>query len=322
MAVRASEIKSGVFVVLAVGVLIVLIFAVGNLKERLQPKAEYHAFLSDAKFLKAHDAVTYGGIRVGQIERVEVAAGRLGTVKVVIRIDPNIDVKEDSILTLKQDGMLGQKYLEVSAGTEGKPRARSGSELKAEIVPTITDLSATIKGPLTKIDELLDNLNKVLGSSENQNNVAQILADIRGLIAAAKDDLHKTSEMAVRTGEKAQTLLEDVDGMVQEMRPSVATILNNVDDLVVRLTETAERLNQLTRDADTVVLQNSKNVYETIRALRDTAYHMEQAAKRIRANPSVVLFGGSETPEERARRDEAQLRLHGRTRRYDKEIPK
>jgi hypothetical protein len=46
------------------------------------------------------------------------------------------------------------------------------------------------------------------------------------------------------------------------------------------------------------------------------------AAKRIRANPSIVLFGASETPEELRRADETELRLKGRARRYDKEDPK
>lgn len=49
---------------------------------------------------------------------------------------------------------------------------------------------------------------------------------------------------------------------------------------------------------------------------------MEQASKRIRANPAILLFGAEETPEERRRADETELRLRGRARRYDKEPPK
>ena len=69
-------------------------------------------------------------------------------------------------------------------------------------------------------------------------------------------------------------------------------------------------------------VQNNANFYETLRSLRDTTHHLELAAKRIRANPSLLLFGSPETPEELKRADETDLRLKGRARRYDKEDPK
>jgi phospholipid/cholesterol/gamma-HCH transport system permease protein len=80
------------------------------------------------------------------------------------------------------------------------------------------------------------------------------------------------------------------------------------DDLTGRFGRAAEVLERLLRDADGLVVENHKNVYETIRALRDAAYPMEQASKRIRANPSILLFGAEETPEERRRADETTKR--------------
>ncbi|MFN3486322.1 MAG: MlaD family protein, partial [Planctomycetota bacterium] len=133
MSFKASEVRSGIFVVLATGVLGVLVFSVGNFRARFQPSARYHAFLSDAKFLKAHDAVTYAGLRVGEVKRVDVAPERFGTVRVTIEVDPGIPVREDSVLVLKQDGMLGPKYLEILPGNPAAPppppRAPTGAPL-------------------------------------------------------------------------------------------------------------------------------------------------------------------------------------------------
>ncbi len=321
MAVRSTEIKSGAFIVLAVAVLTVLLFAVGNLRERLKPKATYYAYLTDAKFIKAHDAVTYGGIRVGEVETVEVSREekKFGLVKVVVVIAPEIQVREDSELILKQDGMLGAKYLEVSPGSEDKPRARPGSELKARVIPAITDLSAAIEKPLAKIDQLLEGLNRILNNPDNQRNISEILVHVNDLIVTVKAELRRMADMTIRTGDSARTLLENVDQTIQELKPEVRAILRNVEELTVKLNQTTDSLNALLRDADSLIVQNSRNVYETIRALRDTIYHLEQAAKRIRANPSVILLGGKETPEERRRRDETELWLKGRTRRFDKE---
>jgi hypothetical protein len=99
-------------------------------------------------------------------------------------------------------------------------------------------------------------------------------------------------------------------------------IAKTLDEVTARLSKSAENLDQLLKDGDGVILQNNKNLYETIRGLRDTSHHLELAAKRIRANPSVLLLGSPETPEELRRADETELRLKGRARRYDKEDPK
>ncbi|MBI2901322.1 MAG: MCE family protein, partial [Planctomycetes bacterium] len=281
MEVRATEIKSGAFIVLAVGVFAVLLFAVGDIRERIRAKATYYAYLPDAKFLKTTDAVTYGGIRVGEISRIEVSPERFGHVKVTITIQPEIEVREDSKLVLKQDGMLGAKYLEIMPGTPEAKRARPGTELNAEVIPAITDLSAAIRDPLLKIDQLLAGLNKVLNSPENQRNLSEILGQFREMLTNLKEDLHRLAESAVKTSDEARNLLHDVDQTLNELKPSVQRILDRVDELTAKLSATADTLNALLRDADALVAQNSRNVYETIRALRDTAYQLEMASKRI-----------------------------------------
>jgi phospholipid/cholesterol/gamma-HCH transport system substrate-binding protein len=344
MAVKATEVRSGIFVVLALLVLSILMFTVGNFRTTFQTTARYMSHLPDAKFLKAHDAVTYGGFRVGEIKRVEVSPEQFGQVKVTIDVERGIPVKADSILVLKQDGMLGPKYIEISPGSPQAPRAESGATLAGKVIPAITDLSGTMEAPLAKLDTLLDHLNRILGTEDTQKNIAGILAEARTLLVTFSDQIQKIVAMADKTGQKSQDVLSEIQATVHENRAPLASTLKNVDELtskmnksldelVTKLTravedmsgrmqKTADQLDLVLRDTDQLIVQNNKNIYETIRAFRDTAYHMEQATKRIRANPSILLFGAQETPEELRRTDETEIRQKGRARRYDKEEPK
>jgi hypothetical protein len=99
-------------------------------------------------------------------------------------------------------------------------------------------------------------------------------------------------------------------------------IAKTLDEVTARLGKSADALDLLLKDSDSLIVQNNKNFYETLRGMRDTAHHLELAAKRVRANPSLLIFGAPETPEELKRADETDLRLKGRARRYDKEDPK
>jgi phospholipid/cholesterol/gamma-HCH transport system substrate-binding protein len=344
MTVKSSEVRSGIFVVLALVVLSILVFSVGNFRARFETTSRYTAFLTDAKFLKAHDPVTYGGLRVGEVKRVEVSAERHGHVKVTVEVEQDIPVRVDSTLVLKQDGMLGPKYLEILPGGPASARAAPGAELQGYVFPALTDLTSAVEGPLRRIDRVLAHLDEILGLPENQQNLADVLYEARTLMATLGEQVQKLGALAARTAEKTNEVLGDVQGTIQGARgPLVSTLKNadeltgklgktvdelsakvvkSVDALTARMLQTADHLDRLLQDADGLIVQNNKNIYETIRALRDTAYHMEQATKRIRANPAVLLFGADETAEERRRADETEIRLKGRARRYDKEDPK
>jgi phospholipid/cholesterol/gamma-HCH transport system substrate-binding protein len=344
MAVKSVELRSGIFVVLAMVALTILIFSVGNFRARLKSAEHYVTYVHDAKFLKNHDAVTYGGFKIGEIKNIEVAPDRHGMVKITLNVDEDIGVKEDAVVMVKQDGILGPKYLEISPGTTGAKKAAPGATLPGIVPTAFVELGPSFEGPLSRLDKLLDNLNQIIGDPDFRKNIAGMLSEARTLLAGLNDQLQKLSGVVTKTGEKTQEALGEFQETVKSTREPLGRTLKDADELTLRLakdadlmtekiaktldevtarlSKSAENLDQLLKDGDGLIVQNNKNIYETIRGLRDTSHHLELAAKRIRANPSVVLFGAPETAEDLRKADETELRLRGRARRYDKEEPK
>jgi phospholipid/cholesterol/gamma-HCH transport system substrate-binding protein len=340
MAVKSTEIRSGIFVVLAVVALTILIFSVGNFRARLRSASRFYTYVNNAKFLKTHDPVTWGGFKVGEIKNMEVAPDRHGFVKITVDIDEDIPVKEDSSLQVKQDGILGPKYLELSPGSPQAKRAPSGTTLEGVVPTAFVELGPAFEGPLNRVNVLLDNLNAIVGDDAFRKNVGGMLAEARALLTSLDQQLQKVGG----TAEKAGELMTEVQDTVRAARGPLTNTLKNsdeltsrlskdadlltdkiakaLDELTGRLSKTADTLDQLLKDSDGLIVQNNKNIFETVRGLREMTHHLELAAKRIRANPSIVLFGASETPEELRKADETELRLKGRARRYDKEEPK
>jgi len=344
MAAKSTELRSGIFVVLAMVVLTILIFSVGNFRARLQAAVRYTTYVPDVKFLKTHDPVTFGGFKVGDIKAIEVATDRHGMLKITLDVDPEIPVKEDSVVTVKQDGILGPKYLEISPGSPGGKRLAGGATLLGIVPTAFVELGPSFEGPLQRLDKLLENLNLILGDAEFRKNIDGLLTESRSLLANMNEQVTKLGTVASKTGDKSQEVLTELDETIKSVREPLTKTLKNTDELTVHLTKDADQLteklaktldevtarlaragdalDQLLKDSDGLVVRNNTNLYETLRGLRDTTHHLELAAKRIRANPSVLLFGAPETPEELKHADETELRLKGRARRYDKEDPK
>src|SRR6185503_8622766 len=139
--------------------LTILIFSVGNFRARLRNAARYHTFVSDAKFLKAHDAITYGGFKVGEIKDIEVAPERHGTVRITIEVDPEVVGKEDSTIVVKQDGIMGPKFMEITPGTPAAKKLAAGAAIPGVVPTAFVELGPSFEGPLTSLDKLLENLN-------------------------------------------------------------------------------------------------------------------------------------------------------------------
>jgi phospholipid/cholesterol/gamma-HCH transport system substrate-binding protein len=340
MAVKSTELRSGIFVVLAMVALTILIFSVGNFRARLKSATRYYTYVENAKFLKTHDPVTWGGFKVGEIKTMEVAPDRHGFVKITVDVDEDIPVREDSVITVKQDGILGPKYLELSPGTPQAKRAPSGTTLPGVTPTAFVELGPAFEGPLARINTLLDNLNAIVGDEQFRKNVGAMLSEARTLMTSMNEQLQTVGKTVSKTGD----LVTEVQDTVKAAREPLTKTLKNtdeltarlskdadlltdkiakaLDELTARLSKTADNLDQLLKDTDGLIVQNNKNLFETVRGLRDMTHHLELAAKRIRANPSIVLFGAQETPEELRKADETELRLKGRARRYDKEDPK
>ena len=340
MAVKSTELRSGIFVVLAMVVLTILIFSVGNFRARLKSTSRFYTYVDNAKFLKNHDPVTWGGFKVGEIKTMEVAPDRHGYVKITVDIDEDIPVRDDSVITVKQDGILGPKYLEISPGSPQAKRAPSGSTLPGVTPTAFVELGPAFEGPLARINTLLDNLNAIIGDEQFRKNVSALLSEARGALTSLNEQLQNLGKTLTKTGDlvtEAQDTLKSVrepltktlkntDELTAHLTKDADLLTDKIaktlDDVTARLSKTADNLDQLLKDSDGLIVQNNRNLYETIRGLRDMTHHLELAAKRIRANPSIVLFGAQETPEELRKADETELRLRGRARRYDKEDPK
>ena len=186
---------------------------------------------------------------------------------------------------------------------------------------------------MTKSQAVLKGMAEVLAESENLKELSKLGPDMRAFVADLRQQADTLTKAMLETTKKTQTEVEKISTSITatseearmvmtKNRPAIEKLLADSDALIGRLNKAADGLDEVIRDTDRLVTDNHSNVHETIRSLRDTAHHLEMATKRIRANPAILLFGAEETPEELRRRDETELRMKGRARRYDKEPPK
>jgi len=134
---KRTELRVGVFVVVALLIGGTLAFVIGNQQSMFKSKSDYHAVFEDVGGLRAGNTVRIAGVSVGSVESVKFRDD--GQVEVHFRIvqdaarlirgrpgeeesrDDDGNVIERSKATIGSKGMLGDRLIDISVGDQRLP---------------------------------------------------------------------------------------------------------------------------------------------------------------------------------------------------------
>ena len=161
MAVK-REIKVGIFVLIGLIIAGAIIFLVGDERRLFDKHYELHTTFVDVAGLKPGAPVRMGGVDVGTVNAVQ-----LGTDPTDKRMHVSFSlvraaherVRKDSFVTISNKGLLGDKMLEVTQGSEAQPMINDGGEIQS--VPP-----EDLQKYLNKANDILDLTKKVLKNVE------------------------------------------------------------------------------------------------------------------------------------------------------------
>ncbi|MGZ3418660.1 MAG: MlaD family protein [Polyangiales bacterium] len=184
MAVK-KEIKVGIFVLIGLIVAGAIIFLVGDERRVFDKHFRLHAAFDDVAGLKPGAPVRMGGVDVGTVDAVEfgpvATQTRLYVYFTLVRVAYD-RVRDDSSVTIANKGLLGDKMLEITQGSEGRPKLPDGGEIKA-IPPQ--DFGRFV----VRAEEITDLTKKVLSNLEVVTKAAsdpKVGEDVKASIAAIR----------------------------------------------------------------------------------------------------------------------------------------
>src|SRR5262245_43235104 len=151
---NSLETRLGIFVALAVIAAVLILEIVGGI-ERFQRGYELKALFNTIQDLKEGDRVKMAGVEVGRVEKITLDATN-NKVLVAMKMRKNVEVKTDSLASVKFTGLLGQNFVALDFGSRNAPIATPDTVLTAAEQP---DLSA-IMGKIDNVATGVENLTK------------------------------------------------------------------------------------------------------------------------------------------------------------------
>src|SRR5919202_1749538 len=199
----------------------------------------------------------------------------------------------------KLRGLLGDVSEEQSlALTIGSLR-----QLLEELRPHLLELTVTLNDFLIRAQQDIASTSARAGRTLEgvDSAMAETSTELKRLMRelhASLGEVKKTMLAAQQTLATAKTLLNTTQGdttkLLVSLRDLSGSLQRSTDETLAGLQRTLARV-------DEVVTHNDRNLYMTVEHLRDTAADLQAAARQIRTNPSVLLWGSGSQQESDAR---------------------
>ncbi len=153
--------RLGLFVVAALAVLFVGVFLIGNRQTLFQKTYRVKAEFQNVAGLADGADVRVGGLHEGTVKYIRLPNQPDGKITVAMDLDKGTRdvVKKDSMAAIKSEGLIGDRYIEISFGSEDAPKLKNGDTIQSE--PPL-DMSNLVK----KADQLLDTAQGAVADSE------------------------------------------------------------------------------------------------------------------------------------------------------------
>ena len=181
-------------------------------------------FKGPVRGLSSGGEVFFNGIKVGEVTKLSLDRSDPNRVVARVRITSDAPVKTDSTGSLEPQGVTGVSYVQITAGSPGRPLLREVTP--RDRVPVILTTQGALEGllqgggdVLARSLQALDRVNKLL-SDENMANFTAALANVKDVTALARNqgqllaDLDETLREVKRTSEHIDALTLQTDAIV------------------------------------------------------------------------------------------------------------
>lgn len=289
-----KELGIGLSVICAI---VILVFGIEYLKgvNMFSPANFYYVNYDNVSGLEVSAPVTIDGYKVGQVREISYDYDHPGKIKVLLAVNKQLRVPEDSYAILSST-LMGGGFVDIKMGRSTKMLA-VGSDIPSREVPGLMatvnqDIMPSVNRILPRVDTLLYSLN-LLASDPKLKASLERLDGITGNVLSATQSLKLAAgrELPVIMGNargitvKLDSISDNLLSLSHELNAlPLASTMDNVNQIAANLETFSSRLNN---DNSTLGLLTSDP--ELYNRLNSVAADVDSLILDIKKNPKRYI---------------------------------
>ena len=210
MKTSASLVKLVVFMIVTSILTLFLAATIGNIT--FGGKTQYSAVFSDVTGLLTGNDVRVAGVRIGQVNKIELADRKLA--KVTFSLDQKRKIPKSTILRLRYRNLVGERYLAVTEGPGSADPLQPGATIPLTQTRNALDLTVLFNG-FRPLFQALD--------PQSTNEVAyELIQTLQGEGGTLESLMQRTASLT--------NTLADRDAVIGRVINNLSTVLDTLDN--------------------------------------------------------------------------------------------
>src|SRR5580692_4624921 len=281
---KTHNVVVGIFVTAAIVLFGACLFLIGNQHKAFNRHIVFYANFKSVDGLPKGAKVRVDGMDAGELVNIQIPASPAQKFRLKMNVEHRLHglIREDSLVTVETEGLVGDKFLLIHSGTDRSPEAPPESTLAGkepfdltkmleqaqglinQAGTTLTALQGTMKDVSGRLDTTLDTATGTLKTANGTiRNVDGVVLDVKngkgaaGLLledpATAADvkqsiaNVRQTTEKLNDTSTRVDSLLTDVQN--RQLVPKIDDTLTSAKAATQNLNQTSEQLNTTLKSA-------------------------------------------------------------------------
>ncbi|NSL86407.1 MCE family protein [Chitinophaga sp. Mgbs1] len=257
----------GIFIFLGLLIFVTGVLVLGGQRKTFVKSVRVSAVFKDINGLAAGNNIWYAGVKVGTVKKITFT--RHDQIEVIMNIDKSSRqfIHKDVTAKVGSDGLIGNKIIVLSGGTETAPAIESG-----DVIPVVPALS-----PDNIMATLQVNNENLVTITGNLKTITQQLVEGKGTIGklltdeSAYKDVQATLTNLKATAANTQRLTDGLADYAARLRTKGAlsndlitdtVVFHNLRATVAQMQEAAQKANGVVADlksASNTISQNINN---------------------------------------------------------------
>jgi phospholipid/cholesterol/gamma-HCH transport system substrate-binding protein len=271
----------GIFITAAIALFGAALFLIGNEHKAFHSHVVFYTNFHNIDGLPKGAKVRVDGMDAGEIESIQIPASPAQKFRLKMNVEDSFHglIREDSLVTVETEGLVGDQFVLIHSGTDHSPEARPESTLLSkepfdltklldqaqgimtQAGTTITQLQGTMKDVSGHLDTTLDTANTTLNTANGAiKNVNGVVLDVRagkgtaGLLLEDKAtavDVRQSIASVRQTTDKLNESTTRVDNLLADVQ--TRQLLPKLDDTLTNAKVATQNLDQTTQQINTTL---------------------------------------------------------------------
>ena len=194
----------GAFVIGGVLLFAVGLFLIGNRRMLFNDTFYVYAEFSQIAALGNGAKVRVAGMDAGEVESITVPASPSGRFRVRMRVRTDLHqlLRLDSVASIQSDGLVGNKFVQIEAGTEQSPMVPEQGTIQSREPFDIADL-------MSKMSLTIDTVNQT---------IVALKGEVESALTSISDTTQAAQDLIVNVGDDARAIMASSSKMTGDLQ--------------------------------------------------------------------------------------------------------